>query len=85
MTDALKQLGIMRLSTYGVLIIAIVAGEVRDLWWLWLAYWLMSEAFSLVTDRLIYWQRRHIESLKESARLDWVIAEAHSRSEGSDG
>lgn len=70
MTSTMKQLGAMRIVSYGVLVVAVVAGDVRDLWWLWIVYWLMSDAFSLVTDRLVYWQRRYIDSLKESSPLD---------------
>ena len=52
------------------LLMAVATGTVRDYWWMWLVFWLLSEVRGFVSERLIYWQRRHIEALKESERLN---------------
>ena len=44
-------------------VIAVLSGSLRDLWWLWLAFWVGAEITEFASERLIYWQRRHIASL----------------------
>jgi len=38
----------------------VVTGHGRDLWWVWLLWWVLAEVNDLVGSRLIYWQRRVI-------------------------
>lgn len=54
-----------RVAGVVTVVLAVLTGSLRDLWWLWLTFWLMAEVMEFVSERLIYWQRRHIAALSD--------------------